>query len=190
MKCYILLKTALFGLKNDRASLTISELFAHFLIQLFVLGITVLAYVSLVILLAYAELQHTIAILIVLTIQLLHRWAANELYVMAAWSCTVSKFIVAFIIAMLVMPYTAENPTVTGENTFHLFQAIVFIKSTLRMGVMYILLGLCTFDALLGFILYCSENESEVRMASLIMQTIILLVFGTLLEVEIAITLL
>lgn len=182
------LRTALFGLKNGSASLTVSELFAHFLSQLFVLVITALAYLSLIILLAVSEFQHTIAILIVLTLQLLHRWAANESYIMAAWSCTVSKFIVAFIIVLLIGQYTAENPTVTGENTFHLFQAIVFIKSTLRMGVMYIMLGLCTFDALLGFILYCSEKESEVRTVSLIMQTIILLVFGTLLQVEISIT--
>lgn len=184
-----LLQQALFSVKNDSTTLTVSELFAYFSVQLFVLIITVLAYFILVSFFAVAELQHTLAILSVLTSHLLHRWAANESYVMAAWSCTVSKFVVAFIIGLLTLPYTAENPTVTGENTFHLFQAVVFIKSTLRMGVMYILLGLCTFDALLGFILYCSEKESEVRTVSLIMQTIILLVFGTLLQVDISLTL-
>ena len=183
------MKKLLFRLKNDQASFTRGELFYHLLVQLFILGITVLAYLSLFIFLEAVEFQHTLIILIVLVVQLLHRWAANELYFMAAWSCAVSKIVVAFIIGMLTMPYTAENPIVTGENIFYIFQAIVYIKGTLEMGIMYIMLGLCTFDAMLGFILYGSPKESKVRTVSLIMQIIILLVFIKLMQVSIHLTL-
>jgi hypothetical protein len=99
-----------------------------------------------------------------------------------------SKFVVAFIIAMLTVQYSAENPIIIGEGVYDfydVFDIIVFMKSTLQMGVMYIMLGLCTFDALLGLILYGSKKKSEVRTVSLIMQTIILIVFLILMRVEI-----
>ena len=160
----------------------------NFLLFLFVISYTALAYLTIFIFCVSAEVQHTLIILGILILQLLHRRAAHELDFMASWSCIMSKFVVAFIIALLTVQYSAENPIIIGEGVYdfyYVFDIIVFMKSTLQMGVMYIMLGLCTFDALLGLILYGSKKKREVRTVSLIMQTIILIVFLILMRVEI-----
>lgn len=177
------------GSKNSKIKLSFTEFLIQILTQLVIAVITVVAYAIFADSLFSFGLQATLIILSLLIVQLLHRWAANEFYFMPAWSCFTAKLVVLVIIAIMTMDYTPENPIIIGENTFYLFKATILIKSTLEMGIMYIMLGICAIDALLGFILFLSEKENGARKISLLMQTINLLVFISLMQVELSITL-
>jgi hypothetical protein len=175
--------------KNSKNQLGFVESLIRIFTQLSIAVITVVAYVIFADSLFFFDFQATLIILSLLIVQLLHRWAANEFYFMQAWSCCTAKRVVLGIIAKMTMDYTPENPIIVGENTFYLFKATVFIKSTLEMGIMYIMLVLCAIDALLGFILFLSKKENDARKISLLMQTRNLLVFIYLMQVELYISL-
>jgi len=183
------LRNSLTASKNSTNQLGFVEFLIHIFTQLSIAVITVVAYVLFADSLFSFDLQATLIILSLLIVQLLHRWAANEFYFMPAWSCFTAKLVVLVIIAIMTMDYTPENPIIVGENTFYIFKATVFIKSTLQMGIMYIMLVLCAIDALLGLILFLSKKENDARKISLLMQTINLLVFIYLMQVELYISL-
>jgi len=182
-------RNSLTASKNSKNQLGFVESVIRIFTQLSIAVITMVAYVLFADSLVYFNLQATLIILSLLIVQLLHRWAANEFYFMPAWSCCTAKRVVLGIIATMTMDYTPENPIIVGENTFYIFKATVFIKSTLQMEVMYIMLVLCAIDALLGLMLFLSKKENDARKISLLMQIINLLVFIYLMQVAIYISL-